>query len=330
MTSSAYLIHPTLHTSFLSPTALENLHYTTSIPIPSAKDIPLGHALVRMRAAAINPRDMMVIAMDTETYPVKKANGIAPCADGAGEIDTVGEGSRRKKGERVVEDSHLHRAPDYLSFAELAALPVAGGTAINTLLFGPVPLRKGMVVLTQGTGGVSCAVIQRSTKIKFYPQIATALGATVIVTSSSDEKLETAKRLGATHGINYRTNPSWEEAVIRLTKGKGVDHAVEIGGAQSIEKSVRATKQGGLISVVGILSEDRAVNLVGPVLFGAKIVRGVLGVSSAMVVKLLEVIQEQRIRPMIGREFQWKDAKDAFEYSIGRSGVGKIVIKVGD
>ncbi|KAL8883819.1 MAG: hypothetical protein Q9215_007995, partial [Flavoplaca cf. flavocitrina] len=159
------------------------------------------------------------------------------------------------------EDSHLHHAPDYLSFAELAALPVAGGTAINTLLFGPVPLREGMVVLTQGTGGVSCAVIQ----------IATALGVTVIVTSSSDEKLETAKKLGATHGINYRTNPNWEEEVIRLTNGKGVDHAVEIGGAQSIEKSVRATKQGGLISVVGILSEDRAVNLVGPILFGAKI-----------------------------------------------------------
>ncbi|KAL8834467.1 MAG: hypothetical protein Q9176_007491 [Flavoplaca citrina] len=195
----------TLHTSFLSPTALQNLHYTASLPIPSTKDIPPGHAL-----------------------------------------------------------------------------------------------------------------------------IATALGVTVIVTSSSDEKLETAKKLGATHGINYRTNPNWEEEVIRLTNGKGVDHAVEIGGAQSIEKSVRATKQGGLISVVGILSEDRAVNLVGPILFGAKIVRGVLGVSSGMVVKLLEVIQEQRIRPVIAREFEWKDAKQAFEYSIGWSGVGKIVIKVGD
>ncbi|KAL9611921.1 MAG: hypothetical protein Q9204_008988, partial [Flavoplaca sp. TL-2023a] len=102
MTSSAYLIRPTLHTSFLSPTALENLHYTTSLPIPSTKDIPPGHALVRMRTAAVNPRDMMVIAMDTETYPVKEANGIAPCADGAGEIEAVGEGSRCKEGQRVV------------------------------------------------------------------------------------------------------------------------------------------------------------------------------------------------------------------------------------
>lgn len=101
-------------------------------------------------------------------------------------------------------------------------------------------------------------------------QIASALGATVIITSSSDEKLKVVKKLGATHGINYRTNPNWEEEVLRLTNGKGVDHAIEIGGAQSIEKSVHATKQGGLVSLVGIMSEDRAVNLVAPVLFGAK------------------------------------------------------------
>ncbi|KAI4258666.1 MAG: hypothetical protein L6R42_004958 [Xanthoria sp. 1 TBL-2021] len=372
MPSSAYLIHPEVHTSFLSPTALQNLHYTTNIPIPSTKDIPPKHALVRIRAAAVNPRDMMVIALDRETYPVKEANGIAPCADGAGEIEAVGEGSYWKKGERVIvqpsgwmdgdvpeleglkvkgaedvegtlrdfmvlEDSHLHRAPDHLSFTEMAALPVAGGTAVNTLLFGPVPLKKGMVVLTQGTGG-----------------IASALGATVIVTSSSDEKLGIARKLGATHGINYRKTPDWEEEVLRLTNGKGVDHAVEIGGAQSIEQSVRATKQGGLISLVGILSEDRALNLIGPILFGAKtgelhsfssrlliskkreiadlgwIVRGVLGVNTAMLAKLLETVQEHQLHPSIAKEFKWKHAKEAFEYSIGWSGVGKILIKVGD
>lgn len=270
----------------------------------------------------------------------------------------------------------------------MAALPVAGGTAVNTLLFGPVPLKKGMVVLTQGTGGVSCAVIQVScppcshcsldglplspssflyllypfplnihepnTDSSLYSQIASTLGATVIVTSSSDEKLGIARKLGATHGINYRKNPDWEEEVLRLTNGKGVDHAVEIGGAQSIEQSVRATKQGGLISLVGILSEDRALNLIGPILFGAKtgelhsfssrlrvskkreiadlgwIVRGVLGVNTAMLGKLLEIVQEHQLHPSIAKEFEWKDAKEAFEYSIGWSGVGKILIKVGD
>ncbi|KAL8654310.1 MAG: hypothetical protein Q9226_003485 [Calogaya cf. arnoldii] len=306
MTSSAYLIRPKVHTSFLSPTLLQNLHYTTDIPIPSTKDIPPKHALVRIRAAAINPRDMMVIALDKDTYPVKMADGIAPCAGGAGEIEAVGEGSRWKKGERVVVHPSAWMDGEV---PKLEALKAKGGEEVEGTL------REFMVL------------------------IASALGATVIVTSSSDGKLEIVKKLGATHGINYRTNPSWEEEVLRLTNGKGVDHAIEIGGAQSVEKSVHATKQGGLISLVGILSEDRAVNLVPPVFCWWtgkevadmwRLVRGVLGVDTAMIGKLLEVFQEHEIHPTIAKEFEWKDAKEAFEYSMGWSGVGKIVVKVGD
>ncbi|KAL8712467.1 MAG: hypothetical protein Q9220_003315 [cf. Caloplaca sp. 1 TL-2023] len=314
---------------------------------------------------------MMIIGLDTATYPVAPADGISPCADGAGVVEKVGEGSVWKRGERVMvhptawieggvetvgdiheikakgaenveglcrgwmevgmmgegatgygEDSHLLHAPDHLTFEELAALPVAGGTAINTLFYGPRELKKGMTVLTQGTGAVSCAVIQ----------IASACGATVIATSSSDEKLVIAKSLGATHGINYQTHRNWENEVLRLTEGKGVDHAVEIGGAQSIEQSMKATTQGGLISLVGILSEDRPVSLVGPLLFKAQtmIVRAVFSMSRPMEEDLVRIVDEHKLRPAIAKVFEWKDAKEAFEYSLQWSGVGKVVIKVGD
>ena len=103
-------------------------------------------------------------------------------------------------------------------------------------------------------------------------QIAAAQGATVIATSSSDEKLEVAKKLGATHLINYRKTPEWATEVLRVTEGKGVDIVVEVVGAQTIEQSIKATRYGGLISLVGILSEDPnlPVNVMPSLLFGAK------------------------------------------------------------
>ena len=102
-------------------------------------------------------------------------------------------------------------------------------------------------------------------------KLASAIGATVISTSSSDEKLAFARKLGSHHTINYRTSPNWEEEVLRLTDRQGVDHVIEVGGASTIEKSLASLRQGGLISIIGYLSSSKKYDLVPAILFGAKI-----------------------------------------------------------
>ena len=136
------------------------------------------------------------------------------------------------------------RIPEHLSYEEASTLPCAAVTAYNSLLGTGAGLKGGDVVLVQGTGGVSI----------FALQLAVASGATVIATSSSDEKLEVAKRLGAAHVINYKETPDWDKEVLRLTGGRGADHVVEVGGPGTIMKSVNATRYGGQIHVMGIVA----------------------------------------------------------------------------
>lgn len=107
-------------------------------------------------------------------------------------------------------------------------------------------------------------------------QIAAAIGATVIATSSSDAKLEAAKELGAVHTINYVSTPRWEKVVLDLSHGEGVDHVLEVGGGSTIEQSVECTKRGGLISLVGFLTGGKKVNLIGPLVFGSKTCESIL------------------------------------------------------
>ena len=129
------------------------------------------------------------------------------------------------------------------SLEEAATLPCAGLTAwVSLVECGK--LRAGETVLVQGTGGVSI----------FALQLAKAFGAKVIATSSSEEKLEKLKQLGADHVINYRTNPKWGKEVLKLTNNKGVDHVVEVGGGATFNQSVRATRLGGHIAIIGVLS----------------------------------------------------------------------------
>ena len=137
----------------------------------------------------------------------------------------------------------LVRIPEHLSYEEASTLPCAALTAYNGLM-GGVPLKGGDIVLVQGTGGVSI----------FGLQLAVASGATVITTSSSDKKLEIAKKLGAAHVINYKETPDWDKEVLRLTGGRGVDHVVEVGGPGTIMKSVNATRYGGQIHGMGIVA----------------------------------------------------------------------------
>jgi NADPH:quinone reductase-like Zn-dependent oxidoreductase len=269
--------------------------------IPKPRPGPKS-ALVRLRAASLNFRDLLIIA-DSPNYPNHTAPGLTPCSDGAGEIEAVGPGSEWKVGDkvilhpnqswydsedvgefqldkalggasmqgtlqqyRVVEDKWLNRMPKNLSFEEAAALPTAGGTAINALyhsrLLGPKggKLLQDKAVLTQGTGGVSCFAIQ----------LASAAGARVIATSSTEEKLKAAKAMGATDLVNYKATPEWADEVLQLTGGKGVDLVIEVGGAATIEQSLKATRQGGTIVIIGVLTASKQTDLVPAILFGAK------------------------------------------------------------
>ena len=190
---------------------------------------------------------------------------------------------------------------------------------MSALFFGPVPVTAGMTVLTQGTGGVSCAAIQ----------LASAAGATVIATSSSAEKLEVARKLGATHLINYSKTSDWAARVLELTGDVGVDHVVDVVGAETIEGSLRAARQGGHISVIGNLGERKNVNVVEPLFFGAKSMRGIFGVSDEVLGALMRFVEEKRVKPFIGRELGWREGTEAFRLLGRREEVGKIVVRVG-
>ncbi|KAJ8110092.1 hypothetical protein OPT61_g6976 [Boeremia exigua] len=233
----------------------------------------------------------------------------------------------------VVSDERVVVAPKHLSGVESASLQTAGVTAWSAIresldadlggqLRGWEDGRRlqGRTVLTQGTGGVSCFAIQ----------IAAALGATVIVTSSSDAKLAFAKELGATHGINYTTNPDWDQEVLRLTEGKGVDHVIELGGAQTLLKSVKSVRAGGLVSLIGILSapQDVPAEIVPALLFGGKIVKGCVAFSRDATAEFASFAEKHSIKPVIAKEFEFDDAIAAFEALQHQSAVGKIVIKI--
>lgn len=152
----------------------------------------------------------------------------------------------------------------------------------------------------------------------------------MIATSSSDEKLESARRLGATHLINYTKTPEWASEVLRLTRGKGVDHILDIGGQGTIEQSIRATRGGGLVSLIGFLAEGEPIDLVPAVIVGAKVIRGVFGCRHDMVERAVEIISEHQIHPPISRLYKWQGAREAFEALVSQSVVGKIVIEVGN
>ncbi|OQV08749.1 Alcohol dehydrogenase GroES-like domain-containing protein [Cladophialophora immunda] len=347
---SAWQIAPSEPKDWRTTDGIENLRLVQDLPKPRPEP---GTALVWIKAAALNARDMMVIAHDP-IYPIKTQPYLVPCADGAGVVEEVGLGSTWKPGDRVlltamrwidgdvptlvesqglgagsiqgtlqeylvVADNRLIRAPAHLTFAEMAALPAAAGTATNALFYGPQPFRPGMTVLTQGTGGVSACAIQ----------IAAAAGATVVATSSSDEKLKTAKALGATHLINYTEHPVWSEEVLRVTDGKGVDHVLDVAGAGTIEQSLLAAKHGGLVSVIGFLSDSQPTDIIPPLLFGAKTMRAIFQVRNDMAQKMARLYEEHQLRPPIAAVYKWEEAKEAFKALNAHSAIGKIVVEVG-
>lgn len=318
------------------------------------EDIPRpdrGQVLMRMRAASLNYRDLMIATgRSARGAPLPD---LIPLSDGAGEVVELGpEVTRVAVGDRVAacfmqtwlggeiapEDaasslggaSHgvlaeyrlfdqqgLVKLPEHLSFEDGATLPCAALTAWNALFHGPKPLTVGQSVLVLGTGGVSI----------FALQFAHAAGARVIATSSSDGKLAQAKALGAADGVNYRLHPEWQTEVRALTAGRGVDHVVEVGGPGTLPRSVEAARQGGHIHLIGVLSGGGTIDP-SIVLRRGVLLRGIYVGSRQMFETMNQAIELHRITPVIDRVFDFEEAKDAYRYLQAQGHVGKVVIRI--
>lgn len=317
---------------------------------PEPKPGP-GQALVRIRAVSLNYRDLLILR---GTYLDPAVRAVIPVSDGAGEVVAVGQGvTRVKPGDRVsptffqnwtdgeqppreqlrslgagtvdgvlaeyvVADAEaLVHLPEGFSFEEGSTLACAGVTAWNAL-FPQGGLKPGQTVLTQGTGGVSI----------FALQFAHAAGAHVLITSSHDEKLERARALGAEERINSKKMPEWEEPVLSRTGGQGVDHLMEMGGAGTLSKSIRATRAGGHIALIGLLSG--AWPEVDPRLTEAKRLRvqRVSVGSRAMVEDMNRFMSQHRLKPVIDRVFPFEQAHEALRYLEAGAHFGKVVITV--
>jgi NADPH:quinone reductase-like Zn-dependent oxidoreductase len=230
---------------------------------------------------------------------------------------------------RVFPTYGVVRIPEYLSDEEASCLPIAAMTAWMSLNCmrpkGEVIGTNGdkEVILCQGTGGVSIAGLQ----------IASAAGADVIVTSSSDAKLERAGKIGATETINYKTTPDWDAEVLKRTNGKGADIIFELGGAQTLRKSFECVSFGGLIACIGYLSgkQDEEGDRTNTNLLALKrnvTLKGILNGPRDELKRMLHFYAEKEIRPVVDRVFKFDEGKDAIKYLFSGGHFGKVVIKV--
>ncbi len=314
--------------------------------LPEPKAGP-GEVLVRVRAASLNFRDLMTLK---GTYSRNLSLPLVPLSDGAGEVAEVGPGvTRFRPGDRVagcfmpawhdgppdeaavksamggavdgmlaelvvLPEGGIVRVPDHLSDEEAATLPCAALTAWHALFEGG-ELRAGETVLVQGTGGVSL----------FALQFAKLAGARVIATSSSDAKLARARELGASDGINYKTTADWDVAARNLTEGIGVDHVVEVGGAGTLPRSIKAVKLGGHIALIGVLTGAGEINPM-PLLMKTIRLQGIYVGSRSMFENMNRAIALHKLKPVIDRVFPFDQAAAAYSHMEGASHFGKIVI----
>lgn len=209
------------------------------------------------------------------------------------------------------------RAPEGYNFAEAATIPTAGVTAWRALMVDGL-LKPGQTVLVQGSGGVSIYALQ----------IAKAVGAKVIATSSSDQKLTRLRELGADHTINYRTKPEWGRLAYEWTSGEGVDHVIDVGGPATLVQSVEAIKVGGHISMIGILGGMTAELPMIPIFAKQVRLQGCLNGSRQDQANLVNFLGERAIRPVLDRSFGLEELPDAFRYEESGLHFGKIAIEI--
>ncbi len=328
----------------LTEFGIDGLHAVDlDMPAPGS-----GEVLVRLRAASLNYRDLMMVK---GLYNPRLSMPMVPLSDGAGEVAAVGEGvDHWKVGDRVIPNlaqgwiggpvdaskarttlggdldgtlreyglfsaKALVRIPQHLDFDEASTLPCAALTAYNAL-FVSARLEPGETVLIQGTGGVSI----------FALQFAKAAGARVILISSSEEKLERAKRLGADETINYRDVPEWGRAVREMTGKRGVDHVVEVGGAGTMQQSLDAVRIGGHIAVIGVLAGKGSFDLTSVLMKSVRL-QGLFVGSVEMFESMNRFIAEKGIKPVIGEVFSFEATQDALRCLESQSHFGKIVIR---
>ncbi len=309
-----------------------------------------GEVLVRFRAASLNFRDYLVIQ---GKYNPKFPIPLIPCSDGAGEIVQLGEGvSDFQIGDKVnatfapywlsgpankkelrttlggpldgtlreyaiLPASGIVPMPSHLSFEEAATLPCAALTAWSSF-FVENKLKQGESVVVQGTGGVSL----------FALQFAKKTGAIVYLTSSSDEKLEKGKSLGADFLINYKETPAWGEKIRELTGGEGAHHVVEVGGAGTLEESIKAVKLFGTIHLIGILAgSTKDLNLLPLVMNQIKMQGIVVGHREAFLT-MNRKIESWNLKPVIDKVFELSEFGEALDYLKDGKHFGKIVVRV--
>ena len=313
-------------------------------PKPGPKQV-----LIRVRAASLNYRDHMVVigqyfggAVNRDTIPL---------SDGAGEVAAVGDGvTRFRQGDRVagtffqvwkdgarsawspalgspldgmlaeyvaLDEEGVVAIPRHLSFEEAAALPCAGVTAWHALMVAGRPVRPGDTVLCLGTGGVAT----------FGVLFGRAAGARVIVVSSSDEKLQRARSLGATDGINYKQHPEWDKEIANLTGGRGVDHVVEIGGAGTLARSFQSVGYGGKVCLIGFLAGPGDPNP-APLMMKGGSLHGIGVGSTKMFEDMNRAIEVNGIKPAVAAVYPFDQAHAAYQRLAARDFVGKIVVTI--
>jgi NADPH:quinone reductase-like Zn-dependent oxidoreductase len=325
---------------------IENLEQVT-LPDPQPQS---GEVVVRVHAVSWNYRDLRMVLGQ---YNPKMQLPRIPCSDGAGEVIAIGEGVTRVKiGDRVcgifmqnwiegAPDAAKHRGalggdidgmlaehvvlreqgvvpfPEFLSYEEAATLPCAAVTAWNALTRAD-RIKAGATVVILGTGGVSI----------FALQFAKLLGARVLGTSSSNAKLERAKTLGLDAGVNYREQPDWDRWVMEQTGGRGADLVVEVGGAGTFNRSLRATRIGGAVAQIGVVSQDPEGVLI-PLLFHKQIrLRGIYVGSRVDFEMMNRAIHQHKLKPVVDEVFSFDAAGKALQHMQSGSHFAKLVTSV--
>ena len=315
------------------------------VDIPKPKD---NEILIKVNASSLNYHDLMC------------ALGLIPTDDGrvllgdaAGEVVEIGSAVKNwQVGDKVmsacfpnwidgppryellsfigdnqdgyateyiaIQETAVTKMPSKWTLQEAATLPCAGLTAWRALV-DEGRLQSGESVLVQGTGGVSIIALQ----------FAKEMGAKVIATTSSEEKAEKLKALGADEVINYKEHPKWGEKVLELTDNEGVDHVVEVGGGETFNESIRAVKLGGHIALIGVLSGPAANELVLPRIFLKQVRTSGIAMANHQSQKaMVEYLENSEIKPVISDTFDLAELAGAFQHQIDNKHFGKISISM--
>jgi NADPH:quinone reductase-like Zn-dependent oxidoreductase len=328
--------------------AAEWIAFDAAYPVP---DLGPNDVRISVKAASMNYRDLI----NAKKLAGRDFTGTVPLSDGAGEVVAVGSAVMRVKvGDRVagiffqswhsgpfemrhhdaalggsangmlaqevvLNEAGVVKIPSHLSFEEAATLPCAAVTVWQALITRG-GLKSGQTVLALGTGGVSI----------FALQVAESMGATVVITSSCDEKLTKAKALGAAHGINYKTTPDWDKDVWKWSGKKGVNHVVEVGGPGTLGKSLNTVAAGGTISLIGVLSGfGPPETSLFPLLSRNATMNGIYVGSRDDFEAMNRFLTEKKLKPVIDRVFDFANAMAAFRYLDSGSHFGKVVITMG-